>query len=364
MRFSTAVSLLLAILLAAAAVYGARDWLMAERQQLAAALQQEVQREDVAPAETIVVAAEPIQFGERIIFTTVREIPWSGSFRPEGSYEKIGQIVVEGEENARFAVTPMAVGEPILASKITEPGQRAKLSTALTPGKKAVSIRVNDVLGVAGFVLPGDRVDVLLTRGEFVDVLLQGVRVLAIDQTSDERKDNPSVVRTVTFEVNTEEAQKLVLGGNVGILSLALRNVASSEVEDVERVTISDLSDFDVADDLVETQLSGLPDAEEGRADAADQRLDALEELLKGISAEMTNKLDEVGSKLEGEEPANNMTVGEGLNEAVLVPPAKSTVGVIRNGNRAEYKVEHRGSTSDEDVAGGEDGEEGEVGSQ
>ncbi|MFC6639822.1 Flp pilus assembly protein CpaB [Sulfitobacter sediminilitoris] len=75
---------------------------------------------------------------------------------------------------------------------------------------------MNDVLGVAGFVLPGDRVDVLLTRDEFVDVLLQGLKVLAIDQIADELKDNPSVVRTVTFEVNTEEAQKLVLGEMLG----------------------------------------------------------------------------------------------------------------------------------------------------
>ena len=84
---------------------------------------------------------------------------------------------------------------------------------------KAVSIRVNDVLGVAGFVLPGDRVDIMLTRsdkavGTYTDVLLQGVKVLAIDQTADDRADKPSVARTVTFEVSTQEAQKLTLAAN------------------------------------------------------------------------------------------------------------------------------------------------------
>ncbi|MGO7388837.1 Flp pilus assembly protein CpaB, partial [Rhizobium ruizarguesonis] len=92
-------------------------------------------------------------------------------------------------------------------------------------------------LGVAGFVRPSDRVDVLLTRvvrepagndQTFVDVLLQGVKVLAVDQTADERKDEPSVVKTVTFEVTTDEAQRLTLGSSIGTLSLALRNIASA----------------------------------------------------------------------------------------------------------------------------------------
>ena len=371
MRFSTLLSLLVAVILAFVAVYAAQTWLMTERQQLAAALQQQFEREDEVEAEieTIVVAAEPIQFGERIVNTTVREIEWSGAIRPEGSYEKLSELIIDNsEENARFAVTSMAVGEPILSSKITEPGQRAKLSTALTPGKKAVSIRVNDVLGVAGFVLPGDRVDVLLTRGDFVDILLQGVKVLAIDQTSDERKDNPSVVRTVTFEVNTQEAQKLVLGGNVGTLSLALRNVASSEIEQAERITINDLSDFDVADDLLEARLEELQEGQVEEQDADDARFSELEELLKDISSGMTAKLDEVEAKLAKREDAIvEPEAGVALDEIIEVAPIieqKSTVGVIRNGRRDEYKVdrsnEEEGAESSLESAELTDGETAE----
>jgi pilus assembly protein CpaB len=116
---------------------------------------------------------------------------------------------------------------------------------------KAISIRVNDVLGVAGFVRPSDRVDVLLTRvvrnqqnnseRTYVDVLLQGVKVLAVDQTADERKDEPSVVKTVTFEVTTDEAQRLTLGASIGTLSLALRHIASSDVEQTRPITVADL---------------------------------------------------------------------------------------------------------------------------
>ena len=95
----------------------------------------------------------------------------------------------------------------MLSSKITGPGQRATLSAMLSDGMKAVTIRVNDVEGVAGFVLPGERVDVVLTRtGEknnaVNDVVLQNVRVLAVDQLADQRADKPAVVQAVTLEVD------------------------------------------------------------------------------------------------------------------------------------------------------------------
>jgi pilus assembly protein CpaB len=147
-------------------------------------------------------------------------------------------------------LTPIGVNEPVLTSKITGPGQRATLSAVLTEGMKAISIRVNDVRGVAGFVLPGDRVDILLTRNvrnvqggdeAFVDVLLQSVKVLAIDQVADESKENPTVVKAVTLEVTTKDAQKLTLAAGIGDLSLALREVASDKGEDTGRITTADL---------------------------------------------------------------------------------------------------------------------------
>ena len=84
--------------------------------------------------------------------------------------------------------------EPVLSLKITSPGQRATLSALLKPGMKAVTIRVNDVEGVGSFVLPGDRVDVMLTRqidkgSATTEVVLKNTRVLAVDQTAAQRKD-------------------------------------------------------------------------------------------------------------------------------------------------------------------------------
>src|SRR5262249_23405200 len=144
--------------------------------------------------------------------------------------------------------------EPILASKITGPGQRATLSASLSDGMKAVTIRVNDVEGVAGFVLPGDRVDVAFTRQKdnngrersSTDVVLQNVRVLAIDQIADERNDKPSLARAVTLEVDTGSAQKIALAASVGTLSLMLRKAGEATIGATRAVTLSELSGAEI----------------------------------------------------------------------------------------------------------------------
>ena len=97
---------------------------------------------------------------------------------------------------------------------------------------KAVTIRVNDVEGVGGFVLPGDHVDIVLTRqiekGMPHQVVLQNTRVLAVDQTADERADKATVAKSVTLEVDTVDAQKLWLASSVGSLSLLLRKAGET----------------------------------------------------------------------------------------------------------------------------------------
>lgn len=246
MRSSTLLSLLVAVILGIAAVFGARNWLADQRAEMAATAGSGPN----SPRNTIVVAKQAMRFGDRVTPDALEVIPWASATLPSGAFQTVEAVGNNSEEEARFVLSAIEKGEPLLASRITDPGQRAKLSTAIKPGMKALSIRVNDVAGVAGFVLPGDRVDILLTRTEnnkadeaYTDVLLQGVRVLAIDQIADDRKDQPSVVRTVTFEVTTEEAQKLTLGSTIGTLSLALRNVVSSDTEENQRVTVIELSE-------------------------------------------------------------------------------------------------------------------------
>jgi pilus assembly protein CpaB len=112
---------------------------------------------------------------------------------------------------------------------------------------KAVTIRVNDVEGVGGFVLPGDHVDVVLTRqidkgSATTQVVLQNTRVLAVDQVADERAQKAAVAKSVTLEVNTVDAQKLWLSSSVGSLSLLLRKAGETAEVRTRKVTLEDLS--------------------------------------------------------------------------------------------------------------------------
>jgi pilus assembly protein CpaB len=146
----------------------------------------------------------------------------------------------------RIVLAAIEPNEPILRTKITGPGQRATLSAVIDPGMRAVTVRVNDVEGVGGFVLPGDHVDVLMTRQPEKgsgnnDVVLQNVKVLAIDQLADDSIDKPSVVKAVTLEVDTVSAQKLQLAASLGSLSLVLRKAGEAEIEGTRRVTQNDL---------------------------------------------------------------------------------------------------------------------------
>jgi pilus assembly protein CpaB len=169
-------------------------------------------------------------------------MPWPDNALPVGAFGKIADLT----SSKRVVLMPIDTNEAVLAAKITGPGQRATLSAMLSDGMKAVTIRVNDVEGVAGFILPGDRVDILLTRtGEknnaVNDVVIQDVRVLAVDQLADQRAEKPSVVKAVTIEVDPTEGQKIALAATVGTLSLLLRKAGDVAGRDTRRVTTRDL---------------------------------------------------------------------------------------------------------------------------
>lgn len=164
-------------------------------------------------SQTVVVAKQPLRFGTELTATMLQEVPWPSDALPNGAFAKIHDIMAGGR---RVVLSAIEANEPVLSLKITGPGQRATLSALVKPGMKAVTIRVNDVEGVGGFVLPGDRVDVVLTRQTdkekaSTEVVLQNVRVLAIDQMADTSADKPTVAKAVTVEVSTDQAQRVWL---------------------------------------------------------------------------------------------------------------------------------------------------------
>jgi pilus assembly protein CpaB len=191
-RSSTIIMIGVAVVFGLLAVFVAQSWLNSQAEMRARNL--EAQKKPIA-TRSIVVAARPLRFGHELGAASLRELPWPADALPAGAFSKIADLTA----NRHVVLTGIEANEPVLASKITGAGQRATLSAMLGDGMKAVTIRVNDVEGVAGFVLPGDRVDVVLTRQKdknvaAADVVLQNVRVLAVDQLADERTEKPSIV--------------------------------------------------------------------------------------------------------------------------------------------------------------------------
>ena len=176
----------------------------------------------------VVVAARPIELGQALTPDMLRMQAWPADALPHGAFTQISELTSE----TRVALRAIEPNEPILASRVSGAGGRATLSATIASGHRAVAIRVNDVVGVGGFVLPGDFVDVLLTRQEGsgfsnaamrTDLLIANVRVLAIDQTANESRNDPQVARAVTIEVTPEDGQKVALASQIGTLTLALR---------------------------------------------------------------------------------------------------------------------------------------------
>ena len=230
----------IAVFLGLLAVYLANAYFtgMEERQE-AIAEEQQLAR--------IVVATQPMSFGQPLTDTTVRLANWPADAVPEGAFTSLEQAMMGG----RVALRPIVPGEPILASKVSGDNGRATLASNLPEDMRAVSIPVNAVAGVGGFVRPGDVVDVMLTRqipGEgtqqqdkMTTVVLENVLVLGMDQVADENATEPVVTATATLQVDMFGAQKLALAREIGNLSLALRNVENQEVGATETVVANDL---------------------------------------------------------------------------------------------------------------------------
>nr|WP_292136365.1 Flp pilus assembly protein CpaB [Mesorhizobium sp.] len=322
------------------AVVLANIWLASQRNAMA--------RTDDVPHDTVVVAAIPLKFGDTLTEDKLREIAWPAGAVPAGAFKTTKEMLTG--EGVKQALQAIGTNEPVLATKITGPGQRATLSAVLGEGMKAVSIRVNDVLGVAGFVFPGDRVDILLTRTvrgddgadkSFVDVLLQSMKVLAIDQVADVSKDSPTVVKSVTLEVSTKDAQKLTLAAGAGQLSLALRQAAASKGEATERVTLSDLTG-EMPEDVAKRQ------AELEKKAAADALAEAERKRAEDKIAGLTQAVERVGSRLDElgkakPAPAAAAEVREVVKEVVKYvqpePPKNVSVGVFRGVKLETYDV-------------------------
>jgi pilus assembly protein CpaB len=235
MRVNSILILVIAIVMGGVAAFLARNWLLSRTQATNAS------------TTSIVVAARQLPFATPLNDNNVVEIPWAAKAVPAGSFSSKKALFKDGR---RVTLAIIQQNEPILISKLTGPGQRASLATSLEKDKRAITIRVDDVRGVAGFILPNDRVDVVLIRAATdtsgrrqSDLLLQDVKVIAINQIASTTKDKPIVARAVTLEVTPYQAQIISLAVSVGSLSLILRKSGDPTIVANRPVTETDLSE-------------------------------------------------------------------------------------------------------------------------
>jgi pilus assembly protein CpaB len=207
---------------------------------------QKEQQAEQARLVQVLVASQPLAFGTVLTPQNTKLVGWPAGSLPEGAFRTaIG--VVNNPKGPRVALRPLVVGEPILASNISGADGRASISALLPDGMRAVAVGINAVSGVGGMVSPGDVVDVLVTRkmagegagndDQMTDIVLEKIRVIAIDQVADNKATDPKVAKTATLEVDAVGAQMIALAQEVGTVSLALRNVTS--VEDGANMTVT-----------------------------------------------------------------------------------------------------------------------------
>jgi pilus assembly protein CpaB len=214
MKARTVLTLLVSLGIAGLAAFVANTWIS---QRLGA----------VEPTEElmqVVSAATDIPVGTRIEATHVKMLSLpAAAVGPESVTEleeALGQVVVQ----------PLYAGEVLLQKRLSEFAGGGALAAVIEPGKRALTVRVNDVIGVAGFLAPGSRVDVVATRragdnrSNVSDTLVENLKVLAVDQTVSTDKNDPVVVRAVTLEVSPKEAEQLVKATEEGRVQLTLRN--------------------------------------------------------------------------------------------------------------------------------------------
>ncbi|MFB9135141.1 Flp pilus assembly protein CpaB [Vibrio olivae] len=205
----------LSILFGLGAVFFSKQWMDSQTHP-----QVEV---EVVEREPVVIASQEIKAGTIVDSAHLSTKLLEKSWRTEEQYTSADDLVGQVVENTIFP------GEIITLNRVTTPGEGATLAALIPENKRAVTIRVNDVIGVAGFLLPGNKVDVLNTikygqTSANTRTVLKDIKVLAVDQTAKTDENKPIIVRAVTLEVSPSEAEKLLSAKSRGEIQLTLRN--------------------------------------------------------------------------------------------------------------------------------------------
>ncbi|MYM80367.1 Flp pilus assembly protein CpaB [Duganella sp. FT50W] len=179
-------------------------------------------RQTPGTASKIVVAATDVNLGQRLTPEMLKQIDWPADALPRGALTDSGKLV------GRVLKSSVLRDEPLSEAKLAPAGTLGGLSALIAEGKRAITVRVNDVVGVAGFALPGNFVDIIVNtqtnERAISKIVLERILVLAVAQEVGRDETKPRVVNAVTLEVTPAQAENLDLARSVGTLSLVLRN--------------------------------------------------------------------------------------------------------------------------------------------
>lgn len=212
----------------------------------------------------VAVASTDISLGQRLTPELVEMVDWPSRSVPPGAFQQINGL------DGRVLKINMLRGEPVLQAKLAPVGTQGGLSAVIGDGKRAITVRVNDVIGVAGFALPGNYVDIIVnTQRESSEttsrdnsiskIVLERILVLAVAQEVGRDDTKPRVVNAVTLEVTPHQAEKIDLARSVGTLSLVLRNQIDPLVSDTSGVTKTSLLQQAAAPVMLAEQSKNLP---------------------------------------------------------------------------------------------------------
>jgi pilus assembly protein CpaB len=238
MSFRRAIFILVAIIVSGSTVLAGRAWLRAERPAVAAVAVR-------APASPMVLVAKGnLPAGHFVRSDNLRWQPWPA----DGVAH---DYIVEGKSKLSDFVgavvrSGLSDGEPITDARVVRPGDRGFMAAVLTPGYRAVTVPVTVSTGLAGFVFPGDHVDLLLTfavqgNGQMkqehraAETILTDLRVLAVDQRADDQNKQVVVAKTATLEVTPKQAEVIAVATELGKLSLSLRSLAKATPDDTPK---------------------------------------------------------------------------------------------------------------------------------
>ena len=243
--------------LAGAAVYMVRGQMEAANRAIA---RERAAMSEIVPTVEVIAMNRQITYGEPLTPDDVQVIRYAEPFLPEGVFLSMEELFPEGEDVSRQVMRQMEENEPVLAVKVTDPGEAAGLTTRMAAGMRAFAITVDVASGVSGFLRPGDRVDVYWTGvapggvSEITRLIQNALTLIAVDQTTDDNMSAGTIARTVTVEATPEQVAILAQAQSTGRLSLSLVPLADDTVSGTIEVDQGKLLDIEETAPVIEVQ--------------------------------------------------------------------------------------------------------------